>query len=140
MTAKKRLAAYYAIYDQMYENPGIPLYEIAQHTKIPRSTVSRYLAEMYASSVLKGPIICVKPAHNYWNYAHFLTFENPLTVYRRIKGDRRIIMELPDQLLILVNLISPDVIRNLFCTIYDMKTKSIIKTFHQATGLFHWLH
>jgi hypothetical protein len=31
-------------------------------------------------------MICVKPAHNYWNYAHFLTFENPLTVYRRIKG------------------------------------------------------
>jgi hypothetical protein len=85
MAAKKRLA-YYAIYKQAYENPGILQYEIVQHTKIPRRTVSRHLAEMYASSVLKGPMICVNPAHNYWNYAHFLTFENPLTVYKRIKG------------------------------------------------------
>ena len=86
MAAKKRLTAYYAIYKQVYENPGIPQHEIAQHTKIARSTVSRYLAEMYASSVLKGPMICVKPAHNYQNYAHFLTFEHPLTVYKKIKG------------------------------------------------------
>jgi hypothetical protein len=41
---------------------------------------------MYRSSVLKGPMIFVKPAHNYQHYAHFLTFEHPLTVYRRIKG------------------------------------------------------
>jgi hypothetical protein len=86
MAIKKRLATYYAIYEQVYENPGIPLYEIAQHTKIPQSSVSRYLAEMYASSVLKGPMIFLNPAHNYWNYAHFLTFEHPLMVYRRIKG------------------------------------------------------
>jgi hypothetical protein len=86
MATKEKIAAYYTIYQQVYENPGIPQYEIAQNTKIPRSTVSRYLEEMYASSVLKGPMICVKPAHNYLNYAHFLTFEHPFTVYKRIKG------------------------------------------------------
>jgi hypothetical protein len=50
------------------------------------------------------------------------------------------IIELPDQLLILVNLISPDVIRNLFCTIYDMKTNHIIKEFSHAVTLFHTQH
>ena len=86
MASKKRIAAYYAIYQQVYANPNISQCEIAQNTKIPQSTVSRYLQEMYASSVIKGPMICVNPAHNYQNYAHFLTFEHPLTVHRRIKG------------------------------------------------------
>jgi hypothetical protein len=50
------------------------------------------------------------------------------------------IIELSSQLLILVNLISPDVTRNLFCTIYDMKTNHIIREFSHAVTLFHVYH
>jgi hypothetical protein len=50
------------------------------------------------------------------------------------------IIELPHQLLILVNVISPDVIRNMFCTIYDMKTSHIIKKCNHAVTLYHGYH
>jgi DNA-binding transcriptional regulator LsrR (DeoR family) len=54
----------------VYENPGIPQYEIAQHTRIPRSSVSRYLAEMYALSVLKGPMIFMKISQIIKEFSH----------------------------------------------------------------------
>jgi hypothetical protein len=80
--------------------------------------------------------------HTYHSYCFLCHTDHPQSVQSLFSflPTTSFIIELPNQLLILVNLISPDIIRKLFCTIYDMKTKSIIKTFHQATGLFHWLH
>jgi len=49
------------------------------------------------------------------------------------------IMEVGDQLLIFVNVPSPQ-ITNLFCTIYHMKVKKIITTFSQAVVIFHYQH
>lgn len=83
---KRRLPHYHKIYEQIYENPSVPLYTIAENTGIARSTASRYLIEMYNLSIVQGPMIFVKPAQNYHEYACFLRFENPLLTYRYFKG------------------------------------------------------
>jgi len=83
---KKTLNRYFQIYEQIYEDPSIPLYQITKNTKVSRSTVSRYVKEMYKLSILQGPFISVRPAENYHQYAYFLMVNDPLTVYRRFKG------------------------------------------------------
>ena len=83
---KKTLDRYFQIYEQIYEDPFIPLYQITKNTKVSRSTVFRYVKEMYKLSILQGPFISVKPAENYHQYAYFLMVNDPLTVYRRLKG------------------------------------------------------
>jgi len=60
--------------------------QIARNTGIPRSSVSRYLEEMYKRSIMKGPQIFVKPAQNYHLYASFCQFEDPYAVYKGLKG------------------------------------------------------
>jgi hypothetical protein len=50
------------------------------------------------------------------------------------------IMELNSQLLIFASTASPDVARTLFCVIYNMKTKEMIKRFSHVVVLFHWQH
>jgi len=84
--AKKTLNKYFQIYEQIYQDPFIPLYQITKNTKVSRSTVSRYVAKMYELSILQGPSISMKPAENYHQYAYFLNVNDPLTVYRRLKG------------------------------------------------------
>jgi hypothetical protein len=86
ISIKKKLPKYYKIYEQIYENPSIPLYQITKSTGISRSTVSRYLSEMYALSIMKGPMIFVKPAGNYHQYASLMKFEHSMTAYRRFHG------------------------------------------------------
>jgi len=84
--ARKTLDRYFQIYEQIYEDPFIPLRQITKNTNVSRSTVSRYVAKMYELSILQGPFISVKPAENYHQYAYFLMVNDPLTVYRRLKG------------------------------------------------------
>jgi hypothetical protein len=86
ISIEKRLPKYHKIYEQIYEDPSIPLYQIMKNTGISRSTVSRYLIEMYDLSILEGPLIFVKPAGNYHQYASFLKFEHPLLAYQGFKG------------------------------------------------------
>jgi hypothetical protein len=50
------------------------------------------------------------------------------------------IMELPNQLLVFTSATSPTAIRNLLCTIYDMKTRNIIEKFNHAETLYHVHH
>lgn len=83
---EKRVPKYHKIYEQLYENPLIPLYRITENTGISRSTVSRYVKAMYAHSIVKGPSIFVKPAQNYHEYAAFMRFKEPLSAYKGLKG------------------------------------------------------
>ncbi len=83
---EKRLPRYHLIYEEVHENPFIPIYQITKRTGISRSTVSRYLEEMYEHSILKGPMLFLNPAENYHEYAAFVRFENPSTVYEDFKG------------------------------------------------------
>jgi hypothetical protein len=91
ISIKKKLLKYYKIYEQIYENPSVPLYQITKNTGISRSTVSRYLLEMYNLSIMKGPMIFVKPAGNYHQYASLMKFEHSMTAYRRFHGFPHII-------------------------------------------------
>lgn len=81
---KKRLLKYHKIYEQIYENPSIPLYQITKKTGISRSSVSRYLMEMYENAILKGPMAFLKPSHTGQRYASFCVFDDPLSVYHRL--------------------------------------------------------
>jgi hypothetical protein len=80
--------------------------------------------------------------HNYHSYCFLFHTDHSQSVQALFSflPTTPFIVELPDQLLILVNLIAPDVIRNLFCTVYDMKTNHIIKEFSHAVTLFHIQH
>ncbi|KYK35965.1 MAG: hypothetical protein AYK19_01805 [Theionarchaea archaeon DG-70-1] len=82
----KLLRKFFEIYTQIYETPFMSQNQIARNTGIPRSSVSRYLEEMYERSIIKGPQIFVKPAQNYHLYASFCQFEDSYAVYRGLKG------------------------------------------------------
>lgn len=86
ISVEKRMPRYHKIYEQMYENPTIPIYQMTKSTGISRSTISRYLAEMYELSIIKGPMVFVKQAQNYAQYASFLRFDHPFSAYRNFKG------------------------------------------------------
>jgi hypothetical protein len=80
MVMMENLADYYKIYQKLYENPDISLCQISKTTNIPLTSVSRYLTEMYQSSILIGPMEVLPPAHNY-QYAFFLRCEQPVVPY-----------------------------------------------------------
>ena len=82
----KQLPRFLYIYNQLYDNPFIPLYKIAAAAKVSRSTISRDLKKMYELGIFKGPLIFLKPAHNYKRYASFLQFNNAYTIYKGLKG------------------------------------------------------
>lgn len=88
---KKRLHKYYRIYEQIYDYPTIPLYQITKNTRISRSTVSRYLMEMYENGILKGPMIFLKPNSTNKRYALFCVFDDPYTVYQGLEGFPRVV-------------------------------------------------
>ncbi len=45
------------------------------------------------------------------------------------------LMKVGNQLLVFVNVTSPEISRNLFCTLYDMKVKEMVKAFHHSSVL-----
>ena len=83
--AQKR-KEYYKIYQQIYKDPFMLIYEIAQNTRLSRNTVTKYIQEMYAQGVLRGPYIKMNPALNYREYMYLLNFSDPFKVYRGLKG------------------------------------------------------
>ena len=84
---KRNMTEYFALYELMYENPLIPCKDIAEKTGMPLKNVSLYLMDMYEKSILKGPVLSVKPAENYHQYAYFLKVTDPLTVCQALKGE-----------------------------------------------------
>ena len=82
----KRKGNYYKIYEQIYEDPVISLYDIHRNTGLSRNTVSKYLKDMYAQGMLFGPYIEMNPAPNYREYVYLMNFSNPPFVFRALKG------------------------------------------------------
>ena len=78
---QKKIGDYYKIYEQIYENPLITLYDIAVNTGLCRNTVSKYVKEMYERGVIHGPHVCMKPARTYKEYVYLLNFTDPLTTF-----------------------------------------------------------
>jgi hypothetical protein len=78
----KNLHTYYQIYDQLYENPFLPVENTAGLLKMPSPEVTQHMDTMYESSFLLGPVISVKPASDYRMYCSFLKVTDPYTRYR----------------------------------------------------------
>ncbi|MBU7022487.1 MAG: hypothetical protein HXS41_15675 [Theionarchaea archaeon] len=72
-----RLEIYHSIYEQIYNEGQIPIWKIAQNTGLPRSTISRYLTEMYGQKILVGPYLSMRAAPNYREYVYLANFHNP---------------------------------------------------------------
>ena len=86
ISTKKKLHKYHKIYVQIFEDPSIHLRQITKNTRIARSTASRYIEEMYELSIMKGPMIFVKPSQNYHHYVSFLKFKHPIAAYQGFEG------------------------------------------------------
>jgi hypothetical protein len=78
----ENLHTYHQIYDQLYENPFLPVLDIAGVLKMPSPDVTQHVDTMYESSFLLGPVISVKPASNYRMYCSFLKVTDPYALYK----------------------------------------------------------
>ncbi|MBU7023687.1 MAG: hypothetical protein HXS40_05920 [Theionarchaea archaeon] len=72
-----RLRIYHSIYEQIYREGQIPIWKIAQNTRLPRSTASRYLSEMYEQKILVGPYLSMRAAPDYREYMYLASFRDP---------------------------------------------------------------
>ncbi|MGC1121075.1 MAG: winged helix-turn-helix domain-containing protein [Candidatus Methanofastidiosia archaeon] len=76
---------FHRIFEQIFEVPGIPIYEIAQKADLSRNTVSKYLQEMYEDHVLVGPQLRLLPAANYKEYVYLMNFKNPFHLFEGLR-------------------------------------------------------
>ncbi|MBU6998233.1 MAG: hypothetical protein HXS44_06885 [Theionarchaea archaeon] len=83
---QKKQKNFHKIYEQITLSPGIPIYEIAEKTRLSRNTASKYLGEMYENMVLVGPQIRMLPTPDYKEYIHLMNFKNPYFVFRNLHG------------------------------------------------------
>ncbi len=82
---RKRIDYYYKIFEQIYEDPFLSIYDISRNTGLARNTVAKYLHEMYEKGILRGPSLSMKPASNYGEYVYLLKFTDPLVTMGRLK-------------------------------------------------------
>ncbi|MBU7025196.1 MAG: hypothetical protein HXS40_13625, partial [Theionarchaea archaeon] len=78
----ENLQTHHQIYDQLYENPFLPIEDIAGVLKMPVPEVTQHVDTMHESSLLLGPVISVKPASNYHMYCSFLKVTDPYARYK----------------------------------------------------------
>jgi hypothetical protein len=72
-----RLRVYHSIYERIYREGQIPIWKIAQNTGLPRSTISRYISDMYEQKTLVGPYLGMRAAPDYREYVYLANFRNP---------------------------------------------------------------
>jgi len=82
ITYMEKLHNYYRIYEQIYENPYLPIDAMAQKINLSRNTVSKYLKEMYENKILVGPHLHLNPVANYTQYVGLFTFSDPLLIHQ----------------------------------------------------------
>jgi hypothetical protein len=83
---KSKKGKVYTLYQLIYEDPLISCASLAEKMGMTKRKVQKYLKEMYQKSIVKGPRLSVKPAQNYHEYAYFVNVDNPLNVYKGLKG------------------------------------------------------
>jgi hypothetical protein len=81
----KKMRNYFRIYEQIFDDPTISIYDIARNTKLARNTVSKYLREMYNQDIMRGPSLSLKSAQNYKEYIYLMKFEDPSTIFNGLK-------------------------------------------------------
>ncbi len=85
ITRKRKIENYFKVFKQIHENPLLSIYDISQNTGLSRNTVTKYLNEMYARGILRGPEIRMRPASNYKEYVSLLNFSDPQWCFRGLK-------------------------------------------------------
>lgn len=86
ISQEKRMRRYFKIFEQIFHQPTLSLYDLSETTHISRNTVSRYLHDMYDEGMLKGPQIKLIPTTNYREYVYLLRFKNPFQVFEGLRG------------------------------------------------------
>lgn len=81
----KRKENYFKIFEQIFEEPTMSIYDISQNSGLSRNTIAKYLNEMYERGVLVGPQMRMKPAPNYREYMYLMNFRNPFQVFEGLK-------------------------------------------------------
>jgi len=76
---------YYEIFEQIYESPTISLHDISTNVGLSRNTVSEYVKEMYATGIMVGPQIRMKPSPDYKEYVYLMDFSDPFQVFTGLK-------------------------------------------------------
>ncbi|MBU7014068.1 MAG: hypothetical protein HXS43_04490 [Theionarchaea archaeon] len=76
---------FHKIFEQIFEVPGIPIYEIAQKVGVSRNTASKYLQEMYEDQVLVGPQLRLLPTVNYKEFVYLMNFKNPFHLFEGLR-------------------------------------------------------
>ncbi|MBU7022485.1 MAG: winged helix-turn-helix domain-containing protein [Theionarchaea archaeon] len=71
-----RLNRCHRIYEQLYQDPLMPLHVIARNINLSRNTVSKYLQEMVDETSLLGPYLRMKAAPTYKEYVYLANFSD----------------------------------------------------------------
>jgi hypothetical protein len=72
-----KLERCHRIYEQVYQDPLVPVYEIARNADLSRNTVSKYLHEMMNQTSLLGPYLRMKATPTYREYVYLANFSDP---------------------------------------------------------------
>jgi hypothetical protein len=72
-----KLERCHRIYEQVYQDSLMPVYEIARNADLSRNTVSKYLQEMVSQTSLLGPYLRMKPTPTYREYVYLTNFSDP---------------------------------------------------------------
>jgi hypothetical protein len=72
-----KLERCHRIYEQVYQDPLMPLHIIARNSGLSRNTVSKYLHEMRGQTSLLGPYLRMKATPTYREYVYLANFSDP---------------------------------------------------------------
>ncbi|MBU7024989.1 MAG: hypothetical protein HXS40_12580 [Theionarchaea archaeon] len=72
-----KLERCHRIYEQVYQDPLMPVYTIARNADLSRNTVSKYLHEMVSQTSLLGPYLRIKPTPTYKEHVYLANFSDP---------------------------------------------------------------
>jgi hypothetical protein len=72
-----KLERCHRIYEQVYQDPLMPVHIIARNSGLSRNTVSKYLHEMRDQTSLLGPYLRMKPTLTYKEYVYLANFSDP---------------------------------------------------------------
>ncbi len=86
ITRERKIGNYFKIFEQIFENPLLSIYDISQNTGLSRNTIAKYLNEMYDRGILRGPQLCMRPAVNYREYVYLLDFSDPQLCFRGLRN------------------------------------------------------
>ncbi len=86
ITRKRRIENYFKVFEQIYEDPFVSIYNISQNTRLSRNTVAKYLNEMYTFGILQGPQLHMRAASNYREYVYLLNFSDPQLCFRGLRN------------------------------------------------------